>query len=1053
MKRLFITVFLALSSLSAGAQFLVEGGDPGWVRWKKMDSPEFRIIYPEGEDSLARVYGSWLEKARIADSWSSGLLIGREYKSRMPVVLHSFNSTANASVAWAPKRMDMYTVMDPYSPTPIPWAKLLALHEGRHAAQMQAGREGRFRVLHYLTGELFAGAFAGIFPGPAFLEGDAVVAETALTESGRGRQASFLSYMMPAFDSGDFRDYWQWSLGSKKYYAPDYYRTGYLLISGTRVFFDDPSFTKEYFERTKSRGLLFNLQKTVRAASGMGFDTAFRTIEEGYRCLWAEDALSRGPFMPSRQVSPAPWRHTAYQGSAPGAGHAFWSKKSGLTSPGSIVLADTEGNTLLSKPFSRSTSDLRSDLSGARVWWSETVPHWRWSLGSRSRIRYFDTSDPRRFHDLTKDGKYFNPAPSPDGKVVSVTEYPPSGGSSIVLLDSRSGEAVSVISAPDSVQFTESAWVDGRLFAAGLSGHGMGIYEIPLSATGAEARTVIAPQPVELSSLRTMVRPGGRSSGHELTFVCDRTGVNEMYLLDVDSGVLRQVTSTRYGIHSSFFNETADTLYYSSLAPSDRPQSYLQGHMVYATAAKDLPMNVVSFTDRAAYRVADALSRQERELAGQGWEEATTYSETSFSEPRRYSKLLPVIHSWAPFYFNYDNVDNLSGDEYYEVASLGATVMFQNLTGNGYGFIGYNLHEDPWNTACSRFSSWRHSAHVKFMYSGLVPVFELSADIGDRAAADITRVQQQDENGKFLSIFTNREAGSKPYLESSLRVYVPINLSSGGFSRGIVPQMRFRYTNDRFNDRISLQEVFDDGNEKTVKEIGSLNEGGSSLLSTMDFSVRGYVVRDKAAAQVYPRTGIGAEIGFHTRPGLSSSYGNSVYFYAYGYLPGLLENQGMKLTASYGTDLGNKEFSYPDNPISFLPRGFADTNLASLGRSCAPTQFKATFDYAIPFINLDWSGLSPIAYVMNMEVTPFADISYHRFKYSGQFLINRNNVRSEVLASVGADFAFNLGNFLWLPYETRLGLRYAWNSWKEIEKFPVKNLDHHYIGAIFSVSM
>ena len=66
MKRILSVLLLILAYSSASAQFLVGGGDPPGVRWMKMDTPEFRIIYPAGEDSLARVYGSLMENARIA---------------------------------------------------------------------------------------------------------------------------------------------------------------------------------------------------------------------------------------------------------------------------------------------------------------------------------------------------------------------------------------------------------------------------------------------------------------------------------------------------------------------------------------------------------------------------------------------------------------------------------------------------------------------------------------------------------------------------------------------------------------------------------------------------------------------------------------------------------------------------------------------------------------------------------------------------------------------------------------------------------------------------
>ena len=289
--RIFIVCVLALTNVKANAQFSLTGNDPGSLRWRQMETENFKLIFPEGNDSLARIYGIELEQARIRNARSSGYLIGQSHKAKMPVVLHSRYVLPNASVTWAPKRMDIFTVNDPYSPTAMPWARHLAIHEGRHAAQMQFGAVGGLgKALHCMFGEMAAGAFAGIYPGPAFLEGDAVVAETALSRSGRGRQADFLEYMRPAFDCGDWRDYYKWYYGSNKRYAPDYYRVGYMTVAGSRVFFNDPLFTKRYFDRVTRWGGFFNLQKTVKSASGKSFNESFRTIEENFQRMWSEDA-------------------------------------------------------------------------------------------------------------------------------------------------------------------------------------------------------------------------------------------------------------------------------------------------------------------------------------------------------------------------------------------------------------------------------------------------------------------------------------------------------------------------------------------------------------------------------------------------------------------------------------------------------------------------------------------------------------------------------------------------------------------------------------------
>ncbi len=1097
-KIKLIYIFISLLCVKANAQFSLTGSDPAALRWRQMETENFKLIFPKGEDSLARVYGVELEQARLRIAPSSGFLIGQSYKGKMPVVLHSRYVLPNASVTWAPKRMDIFTVNDPYSPTAMPWVRNLAIHEGRHAAQMQFGASGGGKVLHYLFGEMVAGAFAGIYPGPAFLEGDAVVAETALSRSGRGRQADFLEYMRPAFDCGDWRDYYRWFYGSNKNYTPDYYRVGYMLIAGTRVFFDDPLFTKEYFDRVVRKGWLFNLQKTVTSASGKSFKESFRSIEENFQQLWNVEAALRVPFMPSKQVSKASRMHTEYKGAVAADDSGIYSLKSGIAKPNSLVRLDPTGKEKRLRSFASYTSDLFLDSEGQRIFWSESVAGRRWTLGGSSRIRYVNLSKPGKVHNLTRNGRYFNPAPAPDGKVIAATEYPYAGGSHLVLLDASDGSVRESFIAPDSLQFTESAWIGGRLFAAGLSENGMGVYEIAgRKADGKAAlRQLLGPQPVTLSHLRSVpvvglvVRQSSTNiegseterdtsgSGHfdklsdrsnnrlsdrslslrctelaevskrpvsenaQLSFLCDRTGVTELYSLDVESLMLRQLTSTRYGISSPVFR--ADTLYYSSLAASDRPQDYKQGRMMYATAVSDLPCFEVSYGDIHKYPVAEALTAQETALG----DTASIASEEKFSQTERYSKIrLPHVHSWAPVYFNYDNIESISSDDYYKSASLGATALFQNLLSTGYGMVGYGAHEDPYKAG-----EWRHSGHFKYIFTGLYPVFEFSADFNDRAALDIQKIQVSKD--RMYSLYNKGTLTDRPYFEGGLKVYIPFNFSSGGISRGLIPQVKYKFTNDRYNDQILFQHIVKKDDKDVTETYSTVGEDHISPLQTLDASLRGYVMRQKAPSQVFPSLGFGAELGFHFRPGHSKAYNPTAYLYTYGYLPGFTARQGLRLSASMEVWYGPyEEGGVMEGALTAIPRGFVGTNLKNIINSCSESRWRVTADYAIPFADVDCSFLSPVAYIKNFELTPFFDWSYQTFCWDNWLHYNPGAVAGENLFSVGADLTVNLGNFFWLPYDTQIGIRYARNFWHYIDRFPITNLNKNYIGWIFSISL
>lgn len=1083
MRRSFRLLLAALSLLlacavSTRAQFSVTGSSPASVRWKKIETPNFRIVYPSQLDSLALVYGNELEKARSMVSLSSGLTIGQSYRKKMPVVLHPFTSAANGSVAWAPRRMDLLTVPDAYCPTPLPWTKELALHEGRHAAQMQFGASGIFKPFHYLVGEMFAGALAGIYPGPTFLEGDAVASETALSESGRGRQASFLNYFMPAFDCGDWRDYWQWSSGSQKLYSPDFYRTGYLLVAGTRAFFGEPLFVQDYFERAMRGGGMLNLQKTVKEATGLRFKDAFRTIEEGFHGIWFSEALIRGPFMPSEQVSPKPKRHSDYSLADISSDSGIFAIKRGLAEPGKLVFLEYDGRERCLRPFAALAGKLYADSSHNKVYWTETVPHWRWTMKSESRIRYIETSKPHKIHNLTKRGKLFNSRPSPDGSFLCAIDYPITGGSRLELLSSSDGRTVEMLIAPDSLQFIEPLWMRSdrasapvrghRLFVSGLSENGIGIYEVfGRKPDGkADLGTVLDPSPVDLCDL------GVWPQGDLISFICDRTGVKELYTLDPASSEVRQMTSTRYGIENPVLDTAADTLFYTSVASSHEPQTYRQGKMVYVTSVNDLPSRTVDFRQRHHHLVADLLSEQEKALARRLHQESGSLDGTTsdqaglskerldhqacLSTPEKHSRLrLPNIHSWAPLYFNYDNVEALSLDEYYKTASLGATALFQNLLGDSYGFIGYSLHKDPYVKG-----NWRHSGHLKYSYSGLLPVLEFSADLNDRDRMEIIRVHETKDGN--VSLYSRGSNDGVPYLNASVKAYVPIQLGSGGVSRGIVPQVRYTFTNDKYNDAVEFVEKVDAQEEETKGTTGLSERDiadirgttAESFLRTLALSVRGYASLPIAPSQIYPSLGIGAELGWLSRPGHKSAFSDAAYIYTYGYLPGIIPQHGIKLTATFETNLGKiGDYAFPLSAVSTLPRGFVESNLQRILNLCSTSKLKASFDYALPVFPVDWSFLSPAAYIRNFELIPFCDFSLYRFNDNPELHINQDSLSDERLFSVGLDFNVRLGNLLWLPYKTRIGIRYARNFWKGLDLLPVSGLGRDYFGLLYSMDL
>ena len=150
--RKFSIIFFLFLTFPAGlsAQIVTSGADPVSIKWKEMESENFRIVYPEETDSLAREYLRSLESFAAATRPTIGFSPNELYRRKMPVILHAYSATSNGMVTWAPRRMELFANPDFYNPESTPWITQLAVHEGRHVAQMQFPRASRvFKPLEY----------------------------------------------------------------------------------------------------------------------------------------------------------------------------------------------------------------------------------------------------------------------------------------------------------------------------------------------------------------------------------------------------------------------------------------------------------------------------------------------------------------------------------------------------------------------------------------------------------------------------------------------------------------------------------------------------------------------------------------------------------------------------------------------------------------------------------------------------------------------------------------------------------------------------------------
>lgn len=218
----YLHVFtLSFISSSVFGQVFSTAQNPLSVKWNYIQSGGFKIIYPKELEKEAQRMANTLPYIYP----KIGLSL-RQQKASIPLLLQNQGTIANGFVQLGPKKSEFYTTPPQYFDSQD-WLNNLAVHELRHIAQFDKLTGTQARPFPELVYFAYFGAGLPIW----FFEGDAVVNETALTESGRGRQPKWIMPFRTSLLGGKKISYSKAYFGSNKDVTPGYYQTGFLMVA------------------------------------------------------------------------------------------------------------------------------------------------------------------------------------------------------------------------------------------------------------------------------------------------------------------------------------------------------------------------------------------------------------------------------------------------------------------------------------------------------------------------------------------------------------------------------------------------------------------------------------------------------------------------------------------------------------------------------------------------------------------------------------------------------------------------------------------------------
>ena len=104
MKALLTGVIVLCLNIGAAAQSVLEN-NPTFLKWNQVNTPHFRVLFPQGFEVEAQRVANTLEHIHAPEARTMGAT-----PRKISVILQNQSSQSNGFVSYLPRRSEFYTM-------------------------------------------------------------------------------------------------------------------------------------------------------------------------------------------------------------------------------------------------------------------------------------------------------------------------------------------------------------------------------------------------------------------------------------------------------------------------------------------------------------------------------------------------------------------------------------------------------------------------------------------------------------------------------------------------------------------------------------------------------------------------------------------------------------------------------------------------------------------------------------------------------------------------------------------------------------------------------
>jgi len=537
MRKFFVS-FLFLFCISNHLLYAQNiGVNRGSIKWQQINNTAARIIFPNGQDSLAQ------RVATIADALAKNhrSTIGSNLQ-KIDIIIQSENTVSNAYVGLGPYRSELYMTppQNPFFLGANGWADLLTIHEFRHVQQFSNFNVGLSKVGTLLGGQ-YGRAIANNLAIPDwFWEGDAIWNETIHSRQGRGR----LPYFFNGYRSLDKEEKkYSWMKlrnGSFKDYVPNHYDLGYLLVAHGREKYGDTIWRNITQDAASFRNLFYPMQKAVKRNTGTDYGQFVKEAFAHFETQWQQQQYREPQWITDIQQRNV----VDYSYPYPYERGGTVALKTSFRDIPAFVIRNNEGEETKISVKDISIDDYFS-YNNQKIVYAAYQPDPRWANREYNVIRILDI-DTKKQRTISTQSRYFSPDISQQSDMIVAVEVLPGKPSVLHVLDTAGKLLAELL--PDSNRFfSHPKWLpDGQQVVVAAREPSGNMGWLLWNTTTGSTQWLLSPAP------RLIGFPVVQ--GDTLTFSHSANGKDGLRALLISNGDLVAAEDYGTGIYQGFLN-------------------------------------------------------------------------------------------------------------------------------------------------------------------------------------------------------------------------------------------------------------------------------------------------------------------------------------------------------------------------------------------------------------------------------------------------------------------------------------------------------------------